>query len=116
MKKLHASLFFFFCINVTFAQTWQWGKRGGSTDDIPIDSVLRQEEAYSIVTDSQKNIYMLSVVGSSGLNFDGIADSIYETNNPVNVDIALVSFSCDGTFRWSKIIGGSGQEDFLICK
>ncbi len=113
MKKLHAYLFFIFCISTIHAQTWQWGKRGGSTDDIPIDSQIRQEEAYSIVTDSQKNIYMLSFVGGSDLNFDGVADTIYETNNPANVDIALVSFSCDGTFRWSKIIGGSGQEDFF---
>lgn len=112
MKKLYATLLIFFCITSTFAQTWQWGKRGGSTENISGFFGLRQEEAYSIVTDSQKNIYMLSVVGASDLDIDGHTDQIYETGSTTNADIALVSFGCDGSFRWSKIIGGNGVEEF----
>jgi len=99
--------------SAAFSQSWQWGKRGGSSDELyenPTTGV-RAEEAYSIVTDSNKNIYMLSHVGGSNLNFDGVADSNYEPSSS-NSDLAIVSFACDGTFRWSKIIGGSGIEMF----
>jgi len=57
--------------SAAFSQSWQWGKRGGSSDELyenPTTGV-RAEEAYSIVTDSNKNIYMLSHVGGSNLNF-----------------------------------------------
>lgn len=80
-------------------------------DNISVTSGSRQEEAYSVVTDSQKNIYLLSIVGGSSLNFDGVSDAVYETSSVK--EVALVSFACDGTFRWSKIIGGSGNEVFL---
>ncbi len=112
MKKHLTTLLFICYITTSFAQTWQWGKRGGSMGSINSSgSGGRQEEAYSIVTDSQKNIYLLSVVGSPNIDFDGHPDENYEPSS-TNFDIALVSFSCDGSFRWSKIIGSASREDF----
>lgn len=113
MKKVSAFLLFLFYITTSHAQTWQWGKRGGSMGSINSSgNGGRQEEAYNIVTDSQKNIYLLSVVGSPNLDFDGHPDENYEPSS-TNFDVALVSFSCDGSFRWSKIIGSAGREDFV---
>jgi Secretion system C-terminal sorting domain len=114
MKNQFIYLFLLLGVSVTFSQSWQWGKRGGSIDELYVNYTtgIRAEEAYSIVTDSQKNIYMLSRVGGSTLNFDGVPDTIYETTSSIG-DIALISFACDGIFRWSKIIGGSGYEEFV---
>lgn len=112
MKK-HCFLFLFFIVTtIAFSQSFQWGKRGGSSDFLNNGSTdNREEEARCIVTDSQKNIYVLSNVGTLNLNFDGFSDSGYA--DPITkTDIALVSFSCEGNFRWSKIIGGGGFEKF----
>lgn len=114
MKKYIIYSILLFTFATTFSQSWQWGKRGGSITEVSVNFNfgVRPEEAYSIVTDSQKNIYMLSRVGDSNLNFDGVPRTIYESvSSPA--DLAIVSFACDGTFRWSKIIGGSGNEMFL---
>ena len=88
-------------------QSWQWGKRGGSTDQLSTTGGDRQEEVYSIVTDSNKNIYTLSYVGKNNLNIDGTVKTNFG-DDTTKSDIALSSFSCDGTYRWSKIIGGQG--------
>jgi len=88
-------------------QSWQWGKRGGSIDQLDTTGGDRQEEVYSIVTDSQKNIYTLSYVGKNNLNIDGNVKTNFG-DDTTKSDIALSSFACDGTYRWSKIIGGGG--------
>ncbi|KGO87875.1 hypothetical protein Q764_12015 [Flavobacterium suncheonense GH29-5 = DSM 17707] len=62
-----------------------------------------------MVTDSQKNIYILAPVGQTLLNIDGNPKTNYGDSSS-KTDYALSSFSCDGTYRWSKIIGG-GIED-----
>ncbi len=94
---------------IASAQSWQWGKRGGATDVLNVTGNLRQEEVYGIVTDSQKNIYILSTVGKNGLNIDGVIKTNYGDNNQLT-DVTLTSFACDGTYRWSKIIGGNGYD------
>lgn len=91
------------------AQSWQWGKRGGATDALDTTSDLRQEEVYKVVTDSNKNIYVLSAVGKNGLDIDGVTKVNYGGNLQIT-DVALASFACDGTYRWSKIIGGDGYD------
>jgi Beta-propeller repeat len=110
MKKLSLLLFFILVITTNLqAQSWQWGKRGGATDVLETISDLRQEEVYSIVTDSNKNIYILSPVGKNGLDVDGVTKTNY--GNFIQLtDVVLASFACDGTYRWSKIIGGNGYD------
>lgn len=93
------------------AQSFQWGKRGGSNDILSTLS-SRQEEVYSIATDSNKNIYVLSAVGRSNLNIDGVPKTNFGDTTTLT-DFALASFACDGTYRWSKIIGGPSRE--TIC-
>ena len=88
------------------SQSWQWGKRGGSLDQI--SNEWQYEQTYFLTTDSQKNIYGLSYVGATGLTIDGNVKTNFDGNSFGPVDIALFSFSCNGTYRWSKIIGGNG--------
>ncbi len=93
------------------AQSWQWGKRGGSTDQLDTTGSTRQEEVFGIVTDSNKNIYTISYVGKNNLNVDGNPKTNFGDDTTLT-DVCLSSFSCDGTYRWSKIFGGGGY-DFM---
>ena len=109
--KLNYSILLLSLISLNaFSQTWQWGKRGGGGSQIEEGSGER-EQTYSIVTDAQKNIYTLSVVGGNTINIDGQTYAGLDFGAQIG-DIALSSFSCDGTHRWSKIIGSSGYDRF----
>jgi hypothetical protein len=100
----------FFLTSICFSQSWQWGKRGGSTDQLSTTAANSQEEVRTIVTDSNKNIYILSSVGMLNLNIDGHEKTNF--GDPISLtDVALASFACDGSYRWSKIIGSSGKDE-----
>lgn len=92
------------------AQTWQWGRRGGGMESLSTNSNNLPEEVYSLATDSNGNIYGLSKVSKTNLNIDGNPKTNYGDDTSL-ADVALFSFTCDGTYRWSKIIGGAGFED-----
>lgn len=98
-----------------YGQSWQWGKRGGSLNQMSNES--QREQTYFLTTDSQKNIYGLSYVGATGLNIDGNVKTNHDGNPFGPSDIALFSFSCNGTYRWSKIIGGNGANETVnaVC-
>jgi hypothetical protein len=108
MNSKFLLLLFLIC-STTFGQSWQWGKRGGAVEALTINYVNRQEETYSVITDNSKNIYGLSRVGFTGLDIDNISKTNFD-GGTTPFDYALFSFACDGTYRWSKIIGGSGDE------
>jgi len=110
MKK-HITIFFLFPLwglGGFYAQSFQWIKDGGSAENLGSNDY---EQVYSIATDSQKNVYVLSKVGMSNLNIDGNPKTNYDNPSSFPTDIVLASFTCDGTYRWSKIIGGSGKEN-----
>ncbi|MDK2772554.1 MAG: T9SS type A sorting domain-containing protein [Flavobacterium sp.] len=88
------------------AQDWQWIKEGGGTGTASSNT---KEQVYSMVTDSQNNIYILSRVRGSDVEIDGNSKATYGYSTPS--DVVLASFSCNGTYRWSKIIGGNGTEN-----
>jgi hypothetical protein len=91
---------------ITHAQSWQWGKTGGSSDIMNNDF----EGVYSMVTDSQKNVYMLSRIGNTNLQIDGHPKQGFDEPNNYPKDVLFASFACDGSYRWSKVIGGRGTE------
>jgi hypothetical protein len=108
MKKIYTLIVLLLSL-VSYSQSWQWAKRGGSLEPIEGDYFHGQEETFSLATDSNKNIYGVSMVGSVGLNVDGNPKTNFDTGG-YPIDYALFSFACDGTYRWSKIIGGLGIE------
>ncbi|HRZ31812.1 MAG TPA: T9SS type A sorting domain-containing protein [Flavobacterium sp.] len=59
----------------------------------------------------------MSYVGATGLNIDGNVKTNHDGNPFGPSDIALFSFSCNGTYRWSKIIGGNGANETVnaVC-
>ncbi len=81
------------------AQSWQWAKSGGS-DDNPSPG----EEVNSMCTDIFGNVYISSTVGNTNLYVAGVPKQTYSQIG-LNDNI-IASFSCDGTYRWSKVIGG----------
>ena len=102
--KIQLLLLFFF-YNLSYSQNWQWIKEGGGTGTA---DTYTQEQVYSMVTDSQNNIYILSRVSGGDVEIDSNPKATFGYGDPK--DVVLASFSCDGTYRWSKIIGGNGIE------
>jgi len=100
-------LFIFFSV-FSYAQSFQWIKDGGSAQNLASHDY---EQVHSIATDSQKNVYVLSKVGMSNLNIDGNPKDNYDHPSSFPTDVVLASFTCDGTYRWSKIIGGGNTEE-----
>ena len=88
--------------NTIQAQDWQWINSGGSTDNINPPNSIDEMTEY-IVTDSQRNIYAIAPVGYAGLNIDGNAKQNWDNYGGVE-DYALFSFTCDGAYRWSKLL------------
>jgi hypothetical protein len=111
--KARLILFTFFFIATANAQSWQWGKRGGA--DNAMSSNIWPEQVRSIVTDSQGNVFVLSPVGVAGLDVDGISKTAYSSTigNIAPADYMIASFSCNGTYRWSKVIGGYGEDEIV---
>ncbi|MEO6831386.1 MAG: T9SS type A sorting domain-containing protein [Chitinophagaceae bacterium] len=86
------------------AQTWQWGKRGGGQFDGNNSSP--HEAVKSMATDKNGNVYTLSVIEASGTpDVDGHSLTAYGGK-----DVLLASFTCNGTYRWSKVFGGSRDD------
>lgn len=104
MKKTLLLLFLLFN-TLLHAQTWQWGKSGGSVSTPPDNN----ERVISMSTDPMGNVTVVSLVGSSGIQIDGNPKSGYSVSYPSS-DIAIASFSCDGTYRWSKTIGSFSND------
>ena len=101
-----AFLFWCFLWSLTVsAQTFQWGRRGGGLSAIPQD----REQVYKIATAPDGTVYTLSAVAPGNLNIEGNVKT-FLGDNSTKYDVALASFACDGTYRWSRIIGGGSYE------
>jgi hypothetical protein len=101
---MHKKYIFILLVSTFFsayAQSWQWAKSGGTVADQAAHD-LDRENARSIVTDAYGNTYFVSSVGHTGLIIDGVEKEVYGGMT----DGLLASFACDGTYRWSKVIGG----------
>ena len=95
MKKTVSSIFILLTsISLPLAvqaQQWQWGKRA-------------QNRTKEITVDKKGNTYVLWAIGSQA-NVD---------NHPIasngSTDIGITSFRCDGTYRWTKVIGTASSD------
>ena len=100
---LKITLLFVFTTHITNGQTWQWGKSGGS-----FESVQGNEKVESMITDNDGNVYILTRIGTNGLQIDGNPKEAY--GNP---DYMIASFSCSGEYRWSRVIGSGGSDEIV---
>ena len=87
------------------AQTWQWGKRGGGA--INSASLTPSETVIDMATDKNGNLYVLarSIKVLTNPDFDGHMLTAWGDR-----DIVLTKFNCDGSFKWSKVIGGDNAD------
>ena len=116
MKKLYLLNYKYFILFLLLlgaypiqAQTWQWGKRGGGTDNT-IFNYDSWEKIQSMATDINGNIYILGTVGIANVNIDGITMEtygLYTGGGAASTDGIVASFTCNGTLRWAKVIGGN---------
>lgn len=91
------------------AQSWQWGKRGGSPDN---NANQLLEQVQDMVTDNAGNLYIIANVATpTPMTFTDVAGT---TAGYGDMDILIASYSCSGTMRWKKIIGGGGQDGYVV--
>lgn len=101
--------FFLFLIvpGMLCSQTWQWGKRGGSVDDVT--TFRDKEQVKSMTCDAQGNVYVLSSIGVGNATIDGHPKTTYSGyggNGGSLIDFAISKFDCTGNYQWSRVIGG----------
>ncbi|GLB50812.1 T9SS type A sorting domain-containing protein [Neptunitalea lumnitzerae] len=89
------------------AQDWQWIQRGGGYTTM--SNGYTREGIVDIVVDSDNNSYTISPIGGLQPDVAGNPLTFYGYSNNIP-DYVLTSFSCDGAYRWSKVIGGGGNE------
>ncbi len=112
-KQTYIILLLLFSLG-SHAQTWQWQKRGGgsgnlsNTNETISSDPFKIESVIDLVTDSDNNVYTLSVVQKNNLNVDGNPKTHLGEYNSTQA-ILLSSFSCNGTYRWSKILTCPGS-------
>lgn len=97
MKKL--LLFFTLLLSITaHAQSWQWAKRGGATNNSRNNDA---ERVYDMATDKWGNVYAISYTNMWQINIDGhsLPTGIGDEN------AVVASWDCNGRYRWSKFIG-----------
>lgn len=96
MKKIYFLLQILLASSVCcYAQnqsSWQWAKRGGG---------LSGDNMLDMATDKYGNIYALT------FNIDSI-DIDGQTGLGSGDQISLVSWDCNGNYRWMKMFGGTG--------
>lgn len=105
LKKLLFLTIIFSLTSPTVVAQWQWSIRGGA-----VNTMLRTTDYNNITdieTDASGNVYILAKTGGVGLKVANQSLTAYSSYGTYNsIDIVLSSFKADGTYRWSKVIGG----------
>lgn len=102
--KLRTKCFFliyllFFTVVLHAQSSWQWGKRGGSGGSGT--GAIADEQVIDMATDQNGNVYVLAINNPGMANVDG------HMGVTVRDRLTLASWSCSGTFRWMKNVGGA---------
>src|SRR5579875_1666374 len=90
------------------AQSYQWIKGGGSTNSIDIYTNY-PERVWCMCTDSNGNIYALSLVGDQNIRADtfylSAAHSVGGGGSAgSDINLMITSYRCDGTMRWARLL------------
>jgi len=109
MKAIFTWLLTALLITITLnseAQSWQWGKRGGS-----LGNLTTNDAVIDMATDQNGNVYVVAKTAKYGpTEVDG------HTGIGVNDRISVSSFSCNGEFRWMKSFGSSSGAGAVALK
>ena len=101
----------FFLPHLSSAQ-YQWLQNGGGINTLNGSNYFNKEQVIDMATDSQRNIYVLSVVTMDDVNVNSGAPVLVTTYEmyPYDTDFILISYTCDGSYRWHKVFGGGGSD------
>ncbi len=109
------SLFSILCIGQDYE--WQWAKNGGgnlrmqhedsgSQINNNNNNGLTLEHIEDIVTDEDNNYYFLGQISHGNSHVDGNEVTTFGSPTVGSRNILITSFTCEGTYRWSRVIGG----------
>lgn len=108
--KTNTSIFFtvvFICLSFnSMSQTplWQWINMGGSISSI--HNTTYSERIKSIGTDANGNIYVASPIGTGGISID----TITSFNGYGYDDFIIISYTCEGKYRWHRLYGSYADD------
>ncbi len=90
---------------LSYAQSWQWGKRAGN-DANGSGTIVTDEDLKDITVDNAGNVYFIATVQGQGgaISIDGRPGTFTGYGGR---DILVCSYTCNGNFRWKKTIGGA---------
>ncbi|MGC4059272.1 MAG: T9SS type A sorting domain-containing protein [Chitinophagaceae bacterium] len=96
---------------------WQWGKRAGSDFDESGPGGSKYENTIDMATDYNGNVYTLARVYGKGSIIPPAKTDVDGHNIPNYGydEILLTSFTCKGTYRWSKLIGTKSVTDIGVA-
>jgi PKD repeat protein len=104
-------------VGLTFtlpAQSWQWGRHGGSIGSFNFNP---QEEVIDIATDPHGNVYLITTLYTFMRFLGGSQNTLYTGPGFGLEGAVLVSYDCEGSFRWAKTFattpGGGALADAL---
>lgn len=88
----------------SFSQ-WEWGILGGNK--AIFQSTHQYDNILEIETDPNGNVYILAQIGADDASVANQSLTTYShTLGSPTSDLLVSSFTKDGNFRWSKVIGG----------
>ncbi len=87
------------------SQSWQWAKRMGGVVN---KTAQQSERVIDISTDRNGNVYLITHVQDTLLDVGGQTQKGWGGQ-----DALLASYTCEGIFRWSKLIGSAADSDFV---
>ena len=114
------SLLFFLCSFFSQAQDyeWDWAKSGGGVNKYQLEPQgslnFYNEMITDIVIDDDNNYYFLANLATGNTHVDGNPVTDYSENPNGGMQNVFFSFTCDGTYRWSRPVGGGTTNTYKL--
>src|SRR5690554_2529323 len=120
---LLSSFFFLLCSFFSSAQTyeWQWAKSGGGTNQYGGEQqgnlhYFNNELIWDITIDEDNNYYFLASLSKGNTHIDGnpVTDYLDQVLTNGASQVVIFSFTCEGTYRWSRPVGGGEAKAYKL--
>jgi len=110
LKQISALFTFLLLTQFCTAQTWQWARRGGGSAGLNNQA----EKIVDMQCDKNGNLYLLAQLdGGTDVVFGTATGDTIPPTLPGGRDAALISYDCNGMFRWAKVLGGNIDDDAI---